>query len=77
MMSWDRLCTGHRFPTPPAPITPQYRHAVCWGQSRHRPHFLLIPGRSFAEVYGLQGSDLGFAAGVMGIELTDSRGEFA
>ncbi|CAB1080115.1 hypothetical protein D1AOALGA4SA_7806 [Olavius algarvensis Delta 1 endosymbiont] len=37
----------------------------------------MIPGRSFAEVYGLQGSDLGFAAGVMGIELTDSRGEFA
>ncbi|CAB1057550.1 L-serine dehydratase, beta subunit (EC / L-serine dehydratase, alpha subunit (EC [Olavius sp. associated proteobacterium Delta 1] len=31
------------------------------------------PGGSFGEVYRLQGSDLGFAAGVMGLELTDSR----
>jgi L-serine deaminase len=33
----------------------------------------LIRGGSFAEVYNLQGSDLGFAAGVMGLELTDNR----
>ena len=31
------------------------------------------PGGSFGEVYSLQGSDLGFAAGVMGLQLTDSR----
>jgi L-serine dehydratase len=36
-------------------------------------NFSFDPGGSFGEVYHLQGSDLGFAAGVMGIELTDSR----
>jgi L-serine dehydratase len=32
--------------------------------------FVFDPQGSFGEVYSLQGSDLGFAAGVMGIELT-------
>ena len=35
--------------------------------------FTFDPGGSFGEVYHLQGSDLGFAAGVMSLELTDSR----
>ena len=36
-------------------------------------NFAFDPGGSFGEVYHLQGSDLGFAAGVIGLELTDSR----
>lgn len=35
--------------------------------------FTFDPGGSFAEVYSQQGSDLGFAAGVMGLSLTDER----
>lgn len=35
--------------------------------------FTFDPGGSFAEVYRQQGSDLGFAAGVMGWSITDER----
>ena len=43
------------------------------GEEPTSVQFSFDPGGSFAEVYSLQGSDLGFAAGVMGLELTDSR----
>jgi len=43
------------------------------GESPVSVSFSFDPGGSFAEVYSLQGSDLGFAAGVMGLELTDRR----
>jgi L-serine dehydratase len=43
------------------------------GEEPASVNFSFDPGGSFAEVYRLQGSDLGFTAGVMGLELTDSR----
>ena len=35
--------------------------------------FIFDPDSSFTEVYRQQGSDLGFAAGVMGWRITDER----
>jgi len=43
------------------------------GEAPVSVRFSFDPGGSFAEVYSLQGSDLGFAAGAMGIEITDRR----
>ena len=43
------------------------------GEEPASVNFSFDPRGSFGEVYHLQGTDLGFAAGIMGIELTDSR----